>query len=278
MFTVITQDALGELQVNAGVLLKNFDPANPAPPASSDIITATTGGITVSCTPKYSDLGSDIDNCPENLMEFKHLDLWECKFSTTALCSSPEVIKMGLGPAVIVAADGKIVPRASLKQSDFISSIWWVGDRTDGGFVAIELKNILSNGGFSLKTTKNGKGQYALDLMGHVSISNQNTVPMVFYSIEKDVAELTVTSAAGTDSGKTAITVSGYTLGSGESYVYKVADTVQTVIYGNDLSAWTAWNGSANITAATGKKITVAVVNSLGEAVAAGSATVTAAA
>ena len=39
---------------------------------------------------------------------------------------------------------------------------------------------------------------------------------------------------------------------------------------------WTAWDGTDDITAATDKKITVAVVNEFGEAIAAGSATVTA--
>ncbi|WP_303842415.1 hypothetical protein, partial [Selenomonas ruminantium] len=39
-------------------------------------------------------------------------------------------------------------------------------------------------GGFSLQTTKNGKGQVALEFTGHVSIDDQNTVPMVFYSYD----------------------------------------------------------------------------------------------
>ena len=46
----------------------------------------------------------------------------------------------------------------SLAQSDF-SDLWWVGDRADGGMVAVQIKNALSTGGFSLKTTDNGKGQ-----------------------------------------------------------------------------------------------------------------------
>lgn len=87
---------------------------------------------------------------------------------------------------------------------------------------------------------------------------------------------LTVNSVAGTASGDTAITVSGYTLGAGEGYKYKVGDAAESVTLGQNLSAWTSWNGTADITAATGKKITVAVVDSTGAAVAAGNATVTA--
>lgn len=89
---------------------------------------------------------------------------------------------------------------------------------------------------------------------------------------------LTVESAAGTAVGDTKITTSGYTLRTGDGYKYKVATgTAPAVTAGEILdSTWTAWNGTADITAATGKKITVAVVNAAGEAVAAGNATVTA--
>ena len=45
-----------------------------------------------------------------------------------------------------------------------------------------DLKNALSTGGFSLKTTKNGKGQISVELTGHVSISTQDAMPMEFYS------------------------------------------------------------------------------------------------
>lgn len=184
MFTVITEETFKELQVDAGVLLTSFNPASPVAPTASTIITATTGGITVSCVPTYSDFGEDVDGCPPNMMELKHLEGWDCKLSTTALSTSPEVIRLALGAADITAASGKIEPRRNLSQSDFDDSIWWVGDRSDGGLVAIELKNALSTGGFSLKTTKNGKGQITLELTGHVSINAQNVVPMVFYSIE----------------------------------------------------------------------------------------------
>ncbi len=121
-------------------------------------------------------------NVPNNMMEFKHLDGWDCKISTTGLGTSPELIKLALGAADI---DGttKIVPRRDLKQSDF-SDLWWVGDKANGGCVAIQLKNALSTGGFSLQTSKNGKGQVSIEITGHVSITAQTEVPMVFYSID----------------------------------------------------------------------------------------------
>lgn len=187
-FTVIPQNTFNGLQLDAGVLLRTFDPANPAAPDDDDIIAATTGGITVSCTPTYSDLGEDVDNVPNNMKEFKHLDGWECGMSTTCLGTTPQMIKLALGAADIDGTNSaKIVPRRDLEQTDF-SDIWWVGDRADGGLVAIRLINALSTDGFSLQTTKNGKGQFALALTGHVSIQAQDIVPMEFYSMEPEGA------------------------------------------------------------------------------------------
>ena len=198
-YAVIPESTFQDMQLDAGVLLKNFDPANPAV-VNADIITATTGGVQATCKPSYSDMGSDVDNVPDGMMEFQHNDGWECTISTTALGTSPEMIRMSLGCADIDGTDTtKIVPRADLKQSDFMSSVWWVGDKADGGFVAIELKNVLSTEGFSLQTTKNGKGQTSLTLRGHVSIKAQNVVPMVFYSIAGPTGS-TGTGSTGTGS------------------------------------------------------------------------------
>lgn len=184
MFTVIPQATFEEMQLDAGVLLKTFNPASPAEPADADIICATTGGITASCVPTFSDLGEDVDNCPVNMKELKHLDSWVCTLGFTSLGVSPANIKMALGVADVDSQDStKVTPRRDLKQSDF-TDLWWVGDRADGGFVAIQLKNALSTGGLSLTTSKAGKGQVAVTLTGHVSMSAQNVVPMVFYSAE----------------------------------------------------------------------------------------------
>lgn len=182
-FTVIPESTFEEMQLDAGVLLNTFNPATPTAPTDSSIICATTGGISVSCVPEYSDLGEDVDNCPNNTKELKHLDGWTCTMSFTSLGTAKENIRLALGAADISTDSGAITPRRDLKQTDF-SDIWWVGDRADGGCVAVQLKNALSTSGFALQTTKNGKGQVNVELTGHVSIDTQSVMPMVFYSID----------------------------------------------------------------------------------------------
>ena len=221
--TKIPENTFSALQLDAGVLLTTFNPSAPAIPDSA-IICATTGGINPQCIPTYSDFGEDVDNVPVNMKEFKHLDGWDCKIATTGLGTSAELIRLALGAADINATTGKIAPRRSVNQADF-SDIWWVGDRADGGLVAIRLMNALSTGGFSLQTTKNGKGTIAIELTGHVSINAQDTMPMEFYSIDPTDAfaveqKLThVTSdfagnsiASGEDFEATLTADSGYTI------------------------------------------------------------------
>ena len=197
-YTVIPQDTFDAMQLDAGVLLYNFDPANPAAPSDQDIICATTGGINPVCAPTYSDLGEDVDNVPVNMMELKHLDGWECTLAFTSLDTSPEGIRLALGAADVNATSGAITPRSKVELADF-QDIWWVGDKADGGLVAIQLKNALSTDGFNLQTTKNGKGQTSCTLTGHVSINDQSTMPMVFYSL--DAPTVTYTSATLTSAG-----------------------------------------------------------------------------
>lgn len=180
-FTVIPKDTFDAMQLDAGVLLKTFDPANVSAPKDEDIICATTGGVKADCKPTYSDLGEDVDNCPNNMMELKHLDSWECTLGFTSLGTSPEGIKMALGPALVDNTKVSLDAPGIVDKTRF-SNVWWVGDRADGGFVAIQLKNALSTDGFSLETSKNGKGQTSVTLTGHVSINAQEEMPMVFYS------------------------------------------------------------------------------------------------
>lgn len=196
-FTVIPSDTFEGMQLDAGVLLKKFNPSAVAAPADEDIICATTGGINVSCIPTYSDLGEDVDNCPVNMKELKHLDGWDSKMSFTSLGTSKENIRMALGAADIAADTGAITPRRDLKQTDF-SDVWWVGDRADGGCVAVQLKNALSTAGFTIQTTKSGKGQVSVELTGHVSITDQDTMPMVFYSIDPATEPVQTARAATT--------------------------------------------------------------------------------
>lgn len=184
-FTKVSQETFNEIQLEAGLILNKFDPTGATEVKDEDIVCATTGGIEIACKPQFTDYGEDIDNVPNNMLEFKEVDGWDCTIAFTALNASAAGIKMALGAADVEG--NKITPRFDMKPGD-TSDIWWVGDRADGGFVACCLKNALSTDGLTLKTTKKGKGQLSCTLTGHVSIAAQDVVPMEFYVMEGESA------------------------------------------------------------------------------------------
>ena len=105
---------------------------------------------------------------------------------------------------------------------------------------------------------------------------NKKAVCKVLLDGEYGLDNLTVTSAASsTTSGKTKLTISP-ALTSGNSYKYKVADNAVLPAAGQSVKGWTAWNGTDEITAATGKEICVVECDSAYRAIKAGVATVTA--
>lgn len=270
-FTRIPADTFSQIQTDAGILLYNFDPAKPDEVKDADIICPTTGGITAACEPTYSDMGEDVDNCPANLLELKHLDSWNCHLNFTSLGTTPKSIRLALGAADVDSENPThIIPRVNLKTSD-ASDVWWVGDRADGGMVAVCLKRALSTAGFSLQTTKSGKGQTSVTLTGHVSVATQSEVPMEFYSI--GLATLTLTSAEGGEEGQTKITVTENKLNVENKRKYKVGPAAESVMYGDKLDGWTDGDETlaTGISAEEGDIVSVAEADKNDKAVAFGS-------
>lgn len=182
-YTKIPETAFQNIQLNAGVLLSSFAPETAAV-ANEAIIGATTGGVNFTATPTFSDYGEDIDNCPKNMKELKKLDSWEISMSGTYVTVDANAVKSLVGAADV--SGNKITPRNDVLLTDF-TDIWWVGDysdkngETNGGFVAIHMMNALSTGGFAIKSSDNGKGNFAFTYTAHYSMNAQDTVPFEVY-------------------------------------------------------------------------------------------------
>lgn len=189
-FTQIPTDTFKKLQLGAGILITEFDPATGKFTASN-IIGATSGGVSFEATPSFTDFGEDIDNCPKNTKELKKLDSWEAKLSGSFVTMDTNVATSVIGTATVASNDKtKVVPRNSVEVKDF-KNIWWVGDysdvNTDGstagtaGFIAIKLINALSTGGFKIKSGDKAKGTFEFEYTGHYSSENIDTVPFELY-------------------------------------------------------------------------------------------------
>jgi hypothetical protein len=182
--TRISADAADKMQINAGLLLNNFDVANPVEPADEDIVCETTGDFSISCVPTTEDFFADVNNAPTNTKEGKQITGWECSLGVTALSITEENLILALGAADTME-DGGIRPRSTYKAEDF-KSLYWIGDMIDENkLFAIVMDDTVSTGGLSFTSTNNGKGGLALTLMPHSTITNIEKVPMAFYILEK---------------------------------------------------------------------------------------------
>lgn len=185
-FTQIPSDTFQTLQINAGILVSDFTPATGTI-GENALLGATSGGVTFTATPSYSDWGEDIDNCPKNMKELKKLDSWEVKLSGKFATMSTALAKKVIGSADIDGTDEtKIVPRNDLDTQDF-ADLWWIGDYSDkngeinGGYIAIKVMNALSTGGFQIKSEDKEKGTFDFEFTAHYSQNAQDTVPFEMY-------------------------------------------------------------------------------------------------
>lgn len=185
-FTRVKEDAFQTMQLNAGILLDDFDPSSGTF-EDENILGATSGGTNFTATPEYEDFGEDVDNCPINMKEFKQITSIEVLMSGTFVTVTAALAQRLVGAADIATGDNtKIVPRNTLKDTDF-KDLWWVGDYSDkngatnGGFVAIHMLNSLSTGGFQIQSGNREKGQFAYEFTGHYSLANQDQVPFEVY-------------------------------------------------------------------------------------------------
>lgn len=119
--------------------------------------------------------------------------------------------------------------------------------------------------------------QSALEGKGFVFINSDPAVIRPKWTNNGSMGEITVTSVEAATSGKTTLTVSGYTPVAGEKYLYKVgtATAAPSVYYGQELNTteWSAFTSGSDYTITDTYKVTVASVDSTGCVVASGTAT-----
>lgn len=184
-FTQVAADAFQKLQLNAGVILTEFDPSSPTLDKTK-ILGATSGGTSFATNPEYVDFGEDIDNVPPNTKQLKRLQSVSPTMSGTFKTADTAVAKILIGAADVATQTGKITPRGSLVDDDF-NDLWWVGDYSDknedatAGFMAIKLANALSTGGFQLQSNDDGKGDFAFEFTGHYDITDIDVLPFEVY-------------------------------------------------------------------------------------------------
>lgn len=182
--TRLAANAANNMQIDAGLLVNNFDITNPGKPADADIVCATTGDFSIRAVPTTEDFFADVNGAPANTKQGKRITGWECTLSVGCLEITEDTLVLALGAADI-GTDGGVHPRSTYALTDF-KTLAWLGDFADDTkLLAVVMDNVASTGGLSLTTTKNGKGNLALDLMAHSDYNDPDRVPMSYYLLEK---------------------------------------------------------------------------------------------
>lgn len=190
-YTKVASDAFEKLTLNAGIICRTFVPETGV---VTDIIAATTGGLTFAENPTYTDFGEDVDNVPANTKQMLRITAYDPVISGTQLTLDAATIAELIGGADVGTASTagvtQISPRAVLKEADF-KDLWFIVDYSDvntgatAGFVAIHIMNSLNRTGFQLQTGKNAKGQSTFEYHGHYDITDEDQTPPFEVYIKK---------------------------------------------------------------------------------------------
>jgi hypothetical protein len=207
VIATLPDNIVESLATTAGVILKDFEPKTFDVTAEgaeaelrSNILFATSGGVSVSASYETIDLADGIDNATTESMELTEIDRWTVEMSGTATTVSPEAIVSQLGAADMATDDVTglitITPRANLELSDF-KKLWYLCPygKADG-WLAIELDNTLS-ASFAFQSADKNKGTSGFTYKAYSSAANNKKVPITYYIKQSSAVEGVSTGTAG---------------------------------------------------------------------------------
>lgn len=195
MTTGLSAKTFENLQLNAGVFLKNFDYASAtdaatlktklaeAIQAKTGVLGATRGGGSFECKPETRNIEADGMRYPYKGSTVN--DMWTVKLKTTLLEATPQNFADALMCADVQTEVGKttVTVRTAIAADDYIDSLCWVGD-TSKGYVLIDLKNALNLAGASFTFQDKGEGTLPVEFQAHqASLEDQEHAPfeIVFF-------------------------------------------------------------------------------------------------
>jgi hypothetical protein len=158
------------LQLNAGAFLIGFDYStyndatalrtalSNALQDSTKLLGATRGGGTFVVTSEIRE--PDVDGKRYRFKGGAFVDSVDAQLTGTLVEIMPERFAQVLATGETETTGNKTTVKmhTAIQSGDYISSLVWVGDMSDGGLVLIALKNALNNNGMTLTFTDKGEG------------------------------------------------------------------------------------------------------------------------
>ena len=183
MITPCRTETFQNLQLNAGAFLIGFDYSEytdatamrtalaSALQDSSKLLGATRGGGTFVVTSEIRE--PDVDGKRYRFKGGAFVDSVDAQLSGTLVEIRPEVFAkvLATGESTTSGQKTTVKMHTAIQNTDYIDSLVWVGDMSDGGLVLIALKNALNNNGMTLTFSDKGEGTIPFEFHAY-----QNTV------------------------------------------------------------------------------------------------------
>lgn len=254
------------------MLFNGTIPDNDVIETDDNLLGLISGGADLEYKPKFYEVTDDLGLVQKSILTEETVTLksgvltWNGN-TLTRLCST----------ARLTESNGKrIVKIGGINNQDgkmyiirFVHT-----DKADGNIRVTIVGN--NQAGFGFKFTKNK--ETVVDTTFQASPMDGEGTQIIY---EEDIpvaiiGSLNVTSAAGSTTGKTAISITPSVI-NGDSYMYKASSNVTLPELDdvcNVAAGYTAWNGTDEITATSGNEILIVEVDSSFKAVKAGKATI----
>jgi hypothetical protein len=192
--TPLRADTFKNLQLNAGILLKNCTYSSISTTAAlksaidlavqgstsafGTIVGATRGGGSFTVSRELRQ--PEVDGRRYGFKGDTFVDSIDAQLSTTLVEITPENLLMAFGTATSSTSGNIEVLKVgtAIDTNDYLTNICWIGDIADGRYVLICLKNALNEADISLTWTDKGEGTLPVEFHAkQASVSDYDTAP-----------------------------------------------------------------------------------------------------
>ena len=179
MVSPVTAETFAKLNFNAGMLLANFDYSAATDAASlmelivseevqrNSWLGATRGGINV--RENRGNWEPGMDGKRMSFVGAKQFDNADPRISGTLLEYSPRNVQLVSGAADVTTSGqvDTVQPRATIKVSDYLTNVVFVGNIGPEGLYLVELKNAMCVTGMNSQSTDKDVGTLPFEFAGH---------------------------------------------------------------------------------------------------------------
>lgn len=179
MTSPIRSEAFENLQLNAGIFLKDFDYSSitsasalktaiaAAITAGTNLLGVTRGGGTFTVTREIRE--PEVDGKRYAFVGDKFVDSMDAYLSTTLIEMNIETFEAAFGTATVTTSGNKKTLKVgtAIDTDDYLENLCWVGDIADGRYVLIKLANALNTSDITFTFTDKGEGTLPVEFHAH---------------------------------------------------------------------------------------------------------------